>query len=217
MNQADSEFGRIWQRICTSRLPDARAQRPGTECPLSQRFTSSAVVVIGALSRSVNSASWESQDLFRFCLLPGAGDLGFAAESGAARRSRGALSVLFIFILFGIVELSLPEALLHRMRGHSDAVFWNYRATAQAASGAVQPGKHGDHDRRHQHGLPFQPAASKGTSKRRSRLVVTATVFFVMNTFPVAAAIALTEDEIAAAASGANAISGRSRITCWAR
>ena len=70
-----------------------------------------AVVLIGTCVIISGLSHWESQDLVRFACY-------FALSIAASRLKvalpaiTGALSVLFIFILFGIVELSLPEALL---------------------------------------------------------------------------------------------------------
>ena len=67
--------------------------------------------MIGAAVTLTELTRWESQDLFRFLCY-----LALAIWASRLKVSlpgiTGALSVLFIFILFGIVELSLPEALL---------------------------------------------------------------------------------------------------------
>jgi diguanylate cyclase (GGDEF)-like protein/putative nucleotidyltransferase with HDIG domain len=150
-----------------------------------------AIVVIGAAVTLTELTRWESEDLFRFlCYL--------ALAVGASRLKvslpgiTGALSVLFIFILFAMVELSMPEALLIGCSAILMQCLWNYRhrpkwhqvlfnlgsiaITVVTAGAAFHSGL------LRQWGL--QPAL---------RLVVTATVFFLMNTFPVAGAIALTE------------------------
>src|ERR1700678_1785384 len=77
---------------------------------LTAKIYVSAVVVIGAAVAVSELARWESQDLIRFfCYLT------LAIVASRLKVSlpgiSGALSVLFIFILFAIVELSLPEAL----------------------------------------------------------------------------------------------------------
>ncbi len=150
-----------------------------------------AIVVIGAAVAVSELARWQSQDLIRF--------LCYLALAVIASRLKvslpgitGALSVLFIFILFAIVELSLPEALFIGCSAILMQCLWNYKqrpkwhqvlfnlgsmAITVAASGAVYHAS--QLNQRH-----LEPAL---------RLVVTATVFFLMNTFPVAGAIALTE------------------------
>ncbi len=151
----------------------------------------SAVVLIGAAVTLAVLVRWESQDVFRFLCY-----LALAIFASRLKVSlpgiSGALSVLFIFILFAIVELSLPEALFIGCSAILMQCLWNYRqrpkwhqvlfnlgsmAITVAVSGAV-----------FHSGLLI-----RGHLEPALRLVVTATVFFVMNTFPVAGAIALTE------------------------
>src|ERR1700730_19458961 len=78
---------------------------------IAARTYITTVVLIGTCVTISGLSRWESQDLVRFFC--------YFALSVAASRLKvalpaltGALSVLFIFILFGIVALSLPEALL---------------------------------------------------------------------------------------------------------
>lgn len=151
----------------------------------------SAIVAIGAAIAVTQLVHWESQDPIRF--------LCYLALAIVASRMKvslpgvsGALSVLFIFILFSIVELSLPEALFvgcsaiavqslsnYRERPKWHQVLFNVGSMAVTimAAGTVY------HSGRLTHGH-LEPALL---------LVSTATVFFLMNTFPVAGAIALTE------------------------
>jgi diguanylate cyclase (GGDEF)-like protein/putative nucleotidyltransferase with HDIG domain len=151
----------------------------------------SAIVVIGAMVTLVELARWQSQDTVRFLCY-----LALAIFASRLKVSlpgiSGALSVLFIFILFAIVEMSLPEALFVGCAAILMQCLWNYRqrpkwhqvlfnlgsmAITVVASGAVYHASLLTQSR-------LEPAL---------RLVVTATVFFLMNTFPVAGAIALTE------------------------
>jgi len=151
----------------------------------------SAIVLIGAAVTVVQLAQWQSHDLLRFCCYL----LLFVCASRlkvSLPGISGALSVLFIFILFGIVELTLPEALLlgcaailvqclwnYRLRPHWHQVLFNLGSMAItiATAGAVY----------------HSPTLLLGQLEPALRLLVTATVFFGMNTFPVAGAIALTE------------------------
>jgi len=150
-----------------------------------------AIVLIGAAVTVVQLSQWQSQDMVRF--------VSYSLLAIFATRLKvslpgisGALSVLFIFILFGIVELALPEALVLGCVAILAQCLWNYRkrprwyqvlfnlgsmAITVATAGAVY------HSATLRHGH-LEPAL---------RLFVTATVFFGMNTFPVAGAIALTE------------------------
>jgi len=151
----------------------------------------SSIVVIGAMVTLVELARWQSQDIVRFVCY-----LALAIFASRLKVSlpgiTGALSVLFIFILFAIVEMSLPEALFVGCAAILMQCLWNYRqrpkwhqvlfnlgsmAITVVASGAVYHASLLTQSR-------LEPAL---------RLVVTATVFFLMNTFPVAGAIALTE------------------------
>lgn len=151
----------------------------------------SAIVALGAAIAVTQLAHWQCQDPIRF--------LCYLALAVVASRMTvslpgisGALSVLFIFILFSIVELSLPEALLigcaaivvqslsgNRQRPKWHQVLFNVGSmaiTIMAAGKVYHSGRlTGGH---------LEPALL---------LVSTATVFFLMNTFPVAGAIALTE------------------------
>src|SRR5665213_3791456 len=86
----------------------------------------SAIVVLGAAVTLAELTHWESRDLVRFlCFL--------ALAIGASRLKvslpgiSGALSVLFIFILFAIVELSMPEALVIGCSAILMQCLWNYR------------------------------------------------------------------------------------------
>ncbi len=101
--------------------------------------------------------------------------------------------MLFIFILFGIVELSLPEALFMGCSATLIQCLWNYRQRPKwhqvlfnLGSMAITIATAGS-------GLSFRAAAPGPPGTRADAWWSTATVFFVMNTFPVAGAIALTE------------------------
>jgi diguanylate cyclase (GGDEF)-like protein/putative nucleotidyltransferase with HDIG domain len=159
--------------------------------PLFARIYISAVVVIGAAVTVLELARWESQDLIRF--------LCYLALAILASRLKvvlpgisGALSVLFIFILFSMVELSLPEALLIGCSAVLTQCLWNCRqrpkwhqvifnvgnmAITVAAAGLVY----------------HSSLLRSGHLEPALRLLATATLFFLLNTFPVAGVIALTE------------------------
>ena len=151
----------------------------------------STIVVIGAVVTLIELTRWESQDLLRFlCYL--------ALAIGASRLKvslpgvSGALSVLFIFILFSIVELSMPEALLIGCSAILMQCLWNYRQRPKWHQVLFNLGSMA---------ITVVTAATvfhsslliRGHLEPALRLMVTATVFFIMNTFPVAGAIALTE------------------------
>jgi diguanylate cyclase (GGDEF)-like protein/putative nucleotidyltransferase with HDIG domain len=158
------------------------------------RIYVSSIVLIGAAVTVMQLARWQSTDLVRLgCYL-----LLFVCASRLKvplPGISGALSVLFIFILFGIVELTLPEALLLGCVAILFQCLWNYRhrprwqqvlfnvgsmAITIATAGSVY------------HSVLLR----QGHLEPALRLLLTATVFFAMNTFPVAAVIALTERKL---------------------
>jgi diguanylate cyclase (GGDEF)-like protein/putative nucleotidyltransferase with HDIG domain len=150
-----------------------------------------AVILIGACVTLSELIHWESQDLLRFvCYM----SLAIMASrlKVALPAITGTLSVTFIFVLFGVVELSLPEALCmglsatliqcvwhHRERPKPYQVLFNMGSIAIAIATAST--------------VYHSNLLHKSHLDAALTLLVTAAVFFVMNTFPVAAAIALTE------------------------
>ncbi len=152
-----------------------------------------AVISIGACVTLSELIRWESQDLLRFVCY-----MGLAMMSSRLKVAlpaiTGTLSVTFIFVLFGVVELSLPEALCmgisatliqcvlhHRERPKPYQVLFNLGSIAIAIATAST--------------VYHSNLLHRGHLDAALTLMVTATVFFVMNTFPVAAAIALTEEK----------------------
>ncbi len=155
------------------------------------RIYVSLVILIGLCVTVSELSRWESQDLARF--------LCYLVLSILASRLKvvlpaitGTLSVLFIFILFGIVELSLPEALLMGCTATLIQCFWHNRKRPKthqvlfnvgSMAIAIACTSYAYHSR----------IMHQGHLDAALTLLVTATVFFAMNTFPVSAAIALTE------------------------
>lgn len=152
-----------------------------------------AVIVIGACVTLSELIRWESQDLLRFVCYMGLAMMASRLKV-ALPAITGTLSVTFIFVLFGVVELSLPEALCmgisatliqcmlhHRERPKPYQVMFNLGSIAIAIATAST--------------VYHSNLLHKGHLDAALTLMVTATVFFVMNTFPVAAAIALTEEK----------------------
>ncbi len=150
-----------------------------------------AIVAIGAAVAVVELAHWQSVDLVRFACY-----LALAIFASRLKVSlpgiSGALSVLFIFILFAIVELSLPEALFIACAAILTQCIWNYRQRPKWHQVIFNVGSMAITvlaSERVYHstflaGVRLEPAL---------RLVLCAIAFFLMNTFPVAGAIALTE------------------------
>ncbi|HEV2690934.1 MAG TPA: diguanylate cyclase [Bryobacteraceae bacterium] len=160
---------------------------------IGARIYVSAVILIGACVIINELVRWESQDLIRF--------FAYLVLSILASRLKvalpaisGTLSVLFIFILFGIVELSLPEALfmgctatLIQCFGHNKQRPRAYQVLFNLGSMAIAIATSSS--------AYHSTLLHKGHLDAALTLLVTASVFFAMNTFPVAAAIALTEQK----------------------
>ena len=151
------------------------------------------VIVLGALAAAIGFSSWPTQDLPRFaCYLA-------VATPAATLKVRlpgvlGTMSVLFVFLLAGIVELGLPETLVMSAVCVSVQCYWRPKKKAQLVQVAFSVALlfiastvgyfvyHSELLRSLFNGAPL-------------RLALLASVFFLINTFPVAAVIALTENK----------------------
>src|ERR1041385_2448557 len=158
---------------------------------IGARIYVSAVVLIGVCVGVTEIALWQSQDLARFfCYLV----LAILASRMKVTLPAitGTLSVLFIFILFGIVELTLPEALVMGCGATLIQCFWHNKQRPKAHQvlfnlGSMAIAIFSTSKAYHSQFL------AKSHLDTALMLLLTAGVFFAMNTFPVAAAIALTE------------------------
>ena len=151
----------------------------------------SAIVVIGALLAVNVLSHWQSQNLIRFaCYM--ALSLFAARLKAAIPGVTGSISVLFVFVLFGIVELSAPEALLMACSATLVQCCWKqlykpsweqvlFNVCSMAITVAVTSQAYSS------------PALTLGHLEAPLKLLVATVVFFAMNTFPVATAVALTE------------------------
>ena len=151
------------------------------------------VIVLGALAAVIGFSSWPTQDLTRFaCYLA-------VAMPAATLKVRlpgvlGTMSVLFVFLLAGIVELGLPETLVMSAVCVSVQCYWRPKKKARLVQVAFSVALlfiastigyfvyHSELLKSVFNGAPF-------------RLALLASVFFLINTFPVAAVIALTENK----------------------
>jgi diguanylate cyclase (GGDEF)-like protein/putative nucleotidyltransferase with HDIG domain len=158
--------------------------------PLIARIYVAVLAVIGALVAIVALSRWESQDPIRLVCYLALSIL--ASRLSVALPGTGSLSLLFIFILLGIVELSLPAALLigcaatlfqccfqYRQQFKWSQVFFTVGSMATAITLASN--------------TYHSNALLEGHLDAALKLLIAATVFFAMNTFPVASAMALTE------------------------
>lgn len=151
----------------------------------------SSVVAIGAMIAVVELARFQSQDLFRFVCY-----LALAVVASRLKvslpRITGALSVLFVFILFAIVELSLPEALVIGCVAILTQCLWNnkqgvkwHQVLFNLGSMAITVMGAGS--------VYHSGLSLRGRVEPALLLVSTTTVLFLLNTFPVAGVIAITE------------------------
>ena len=159
--------------------------------PILGRLYILAVVLIGALLGAMVLSHWQSQNLIRFAC--------YAALSLFAARLKavlpgitGSISVLFIVILFAIVELSVPEALVIGCVATLVQCCWKklyqpqweqvlFNVCSMAITVVVTS-------------LAYSSSPMRlGHLEAAVKLVVATVVFFGMNTFPVAAAVAITE------------------------
>jgi len=158
---------------------------------IGARIYVSAVIVIGSCVIISELSRWESQDLVRFFCYLVLAILGSRLKV-VMPAITGTLSVLFIFILFGIVELSLPEALFMGCAATLIQCFWHNKQRPKTHQVLFNLGSMAI-------AIATTSAAYHSSLLSKSHLdaaltlLITATVFFAMNTFPVSAAIALTE------------------------
>ena len=149
------------------------------------------VAALGGLVLAVELCTWQSQDFIRYLCY-----LVVAIFSSRLKVKlpgiTGTMSVFFIFILFGVVQFSGPEtvvlgclAALAQCYWHSGTrpkfhqALFNVGAVAIAVATTV---------------LAYHSQFIYGRHVDSALMMVAAaTVFFVMNTFPVAAVVVLTE------------------------
>jgi len=160
---------------------------------IGARVYVSAVIIIGSCVTISELSRWESQDLVRFFCYLVLSILGSRLKV-VLPAITGTLSVLFIFILFGIVELSLPEALFMGCTATLIQCFWHNKQRPKTHQVLFNLGSMAI-------AIATTSSAYHSNILHKSHLdaaltlLITATVFFAMNTFPVSAAIALTEQK----------------------
>ena len=149
------------------------------------------VIVFGLATLAQGALTWESSDTARFgCYL--------AVATAASIMKiwlpsmKGTMSVSFFFTLIGIVELSLPETLAIGFVSTISQYLWKARARPRMVPmlfniGLVTVATAVGY-------LAFQTENIRGFQMQFAmRLMVTACLYFVMNTLPVAIVINLTE------------------------
>ena len=123
-----------------------------------------AVILIGACVTLSELIRWESQDLLRFVCYMALAMMASRLKV-ALPAITGTLSVTFIFVLFGVVELSLPEALCMGLGATLIQCFWHHRERPKPYQVLFNLGSIADRHCHRQHGLPFQSFA-QGSSGR---------------------------------------------------
>ena len=149
------------------------------------------VIAIGAAALGSGLYGWQPHDLGRLlCYL-------LLAVTAACLKVRlpgitGTMSVLFILLLAGIVELGLPETLFIGVIAILVQCFWHAKVKPRAVqlffsvaniSSAIWLS----------HLVYASLAGAAPALEAPFRLSMAASIFFVANTFPVAAVVALTE------------------------
>src|ERR1700739_3277099 len=166
--------------------------KPATEGLSAQTKAFIAVMAsIGAVSLAFSLWHWQSTDLTRFlCYLVVA-----VLASGLKVQLPGidgTMSVNFLFILLGVMELSLPETLVigcmaslvqsvwqARKRLGPGKILFNFTGMMANASALTY--------------LTYQALTARFVANKPILLMVAALVFFFANTLPISVVIALTE------------------------
>lgn len=147
------------------------------------------VIALGGVTLGHGLYRWYPHDLLRFLCY-----LGLAIPASCLKvslpRITGTISVLFIFLLAGIVNLGLPEALVIGVVCVAVQCSWHAKLRPRAVQvlfsvatvALTVIATHFIYSK-------LQPIPSP------FRLAIAASVYFVVNTFPIAMVIALTEEK----------------------
>src|SRR5690348_5008223 len=150
------------------------------------------VALLGASVFAYGMLTWHSEQLLRLAVY-----LIIAAVASGLKVSlpgvNGTMSVNFLFVLLGIVELNLPETLLIGLTGIITQSLWKSRKITPVhltfnlggnalAIGASYAAYEFVNNRWFVNSLPLS-------------LVVAASVYFLANTIPIAGVISLTENK----------------------
>ena len=153
------------------------------------------VWIIGLMGSAVVLSTllrWESSDLIRFACFFLVALFAAGLRVGVNNGNGAALPINILFVLMGIMELSLPETIV--IAGATTAIqclqvvtgpsrnfltFFNISSIATATWIT--------------HFIYFHPHLQLGFASAHVRLIAAATAFYLFNTFPVAAVISLTE------------------------
>jgi signal transduction histidine kinase len=154
---------------------------------LKARIYIGSVIAFGAAALGHGLYFWHPRDLVRFfCYLALA--IPASCLKVSLPKITGTISVLFIFLLAGIVDLGLPETLVIGVVCVAVQCFWHAKLRPRAVQvlfsvatvALTIEAAHFVYSHLQALPSPF-------------RLAVAASVYFVVNTFPIALVIALTE------------------------
>ena len=160
---------------------------------LAARAYIALVIAVGAAALGRGLSLWnpQDQDLPRFlCYLVLA--LPASCLKVSVPGVTGTMSVLFLFLLAGIVELGLPQTLVIAATGALIQSYWHPRVRPRAVQVAFSVAVLA-FATTSAHFVYRSPWLAVSIIQAPIRLALAATVFFLTDTFPVAAVIALTE------------------------
>ncbi len=153
------------------------------------------VWIIGLMGSAVILSTllrWESSDLIRFACFFLVALFAAGLRVGVNSGNGAALPINILFVLIGIMELSLPETIviagattaiqcLQVLTGPSRNFLTFFNISSIATATWIT------------HFIYFHPHLQIDFASAPVRLIAAATVFYLFNTFPVAAVISLTE------------------------
>lgn len=153
------------------------------------------VLLISLIGSAVAASSllrWESTDLIRFSCFFLVALFAAGLRVGVSNGNGGAMPINILFVLIGIMELSLPETIMiagattwiqcmQMMQGPSRRFLTLFNISSIWTATWIA------------HFVYFHPRLQLDLASTPIRLVLAAAVFYLFNTFPVAAVISLTE------------------------
>ena len=160
--------------------------------PIRAKLFIMTTAASGAALLAIALLHWHSDDLLKFiCYLL----IGLLAATLKVRLPgiEGTMSVHFLFVLVGILELSLPETLVLGCSAALIQSTWRTQHSPEAAKvifnvfSATAPAVYFAYLAYHVLDTPFRHSITL-------QMVAAACTYFLMNTVPVAVAIALTEE-----------------------
>lgn len=150
------------------------------------------ISMIGSIVAVLGLLRWESSDLIRFVCFLLVAIVAAGLKVVVGHPGGGAMPINILFVLIGIMEMSVAETLIiaclttgvqcwQVLQGQSRK-FLTYFNVANIATATWIA-----------HYVYFHPNLNLSLASTPVRLIAAASVFYVFNTFPVAAVISLTE------------------------